>query len=70
MMRASDGASIKWTKEVWSRTCKHGAVLVDGSIRASRRTDEMAEILTRKLEVSTTFYKQAGSFECLDYSLQ
>jgi len=42
MIRASEGASMKCTKDVCKRTCKQGAVLVEGSIRASRSTDEIA----------------------------
>lgn len=57
-------------KEVWSRICKYGVVLVDGFIRVLRRMDEMVEILMRKLEVLIIFYKQVGFFECFDYSLQ
>lgn len=43
MIRARDGASIKCTNDVCNKTCRHGAVLVDGSINASSNTDEMAE---------------------------
>ena len=43
MIRAKEGASMKWTKEVCSRTCKQGAVLVEGSMSASRSTEDMAK---------------------------
>ena len=43
IIKASEGASMKCTNEVCSRTCKQVAVFVEGSISASSRTDEMAE---------------------------
>lgn len=33
---------MKWTNDVCNKTCKHGAVLLDGSINASSRTDDIA----------------------------
>ena len=48
MMRAREGASMKCTKEVWSRTCRHGAVLEDGSMSASSSTGEIAAEKRRK----------------------
>lgn len=42
MMRARDGASMKWTNLVSSRVCRHFWVFLDGSVRASNRTGAMA----------------------------
>lgn len=42
MIRASDGASMKWTNLVSSRVCRHFWVFLDGSVRASSRTGAMA----------------------------
>lgn len=61
MMRVSDGVLIKWMKEVWSRICKYGVVLVDGFIRVLRRMDEMVEILMRKIR-SFNYFLLIGRF--------
>lgn len=42
MMRARDGASMKWTNLVSSKVCKHFWVFREGSVRASSRTGAMA----------------------------
>ena len=43
MMRAREGASMKWTNLVSSSVCRHVWVLLDGSVRASSRMGVMAE---------------------------
>lgn len=42
MMRARDGASMKWTNLVSSKVCKHFWVFREGSVRASSSTGAMA----------------------------
>lgn len=43
MMRAREGASMKWTNLVSSRVCRQWWVLRDGSVRASSKMGVMAE---------------------------
>lgn len=43
MMRASEGASMKWTNLVSSSVCRHVCVFLEGSVRASSRMGVMAE---------------------------
>lgn len=45
MIRASEGASIKWTNLVSSNVCRHTSVFFAGSCRASSNTGTMAEII-------------------------
>lgn len=48
MMRAKDGASMKWTNLVSRRVCKHFWVFREGSVRASSRTGAMAVYPNRR----------------------
>ena len=43
MIIARDGASIKCTNDVLRRACKHGTVLLAGSVRAARMMGEISK---------------------------
>ena len=53
MMRAREGASMKWTNLVSSSVCRQFWVLREGSVRASSRIGVMAERGTETLLVTT-----------------
>ena len=49
MMRAREGASMKWTNFVSSSVCRQFWVLLDGSVRASNRMGVMAGGITDQI---------------------